>query len=176
MSEQKTAEREQEQAEVIYVGIDVHVGKYVVVRQIDGLTPQPAQVFREEHRLVGWIGKQLKRAGRVACCYEAGPTGYGLCRRLRSLGALCHVVAAKRWPENGDGVKTDRRDARALCQRLEGYERGNRHALCVVRVPTVEQERARALSRQRELLKRDLKAMAQRGRMQALYHGVRLKG
>lgn len=176
MSEQETSGREQEQAEVIYVGIDAHVDKYVVVRQTDGLTPQPAQVFREEGRLVSWVGKQLKRARRVACCYEAGPTGYGLCRRLRSLGASCHVVAAKRWPENGDGVKTDRRDAGILCGRLESFERGNRRALALVRVPTVEQERARAMSRQRELLKRDVKAIAQRGRMQALYHGVKLKG
>lgn len=176
MSVQRRSKKEESQAEAIYVGIDAHVNKYVVVRQVDGLTPQPAQVFRDEGKLIAWVGKQLRLAARVACCYEAGPTGYGLCRTLRSLGAACHVVAPKRWPENDGGVKTDRRDAKILCQRLESYERCNRGALAVVSVPTVEQERARAMSRQRELLKRDLKRMAQRGRMQALYHGVRLKG
>jgi transposase len=31
--------------------------------------------------------------GPVECCYEAGPTGYFLQRKLRSLGVGCTVVA-----------------------------------------------------------------------------------
>ncbi len=176
MSEQGTIEENGAQAGAIYLGVDVHVGKYVVVRQVDGAAPQPAQRFREEGRFVEWVARQLRLARRVACCYEAGPTGYGLCRKLRALGATCHVVVPKRWPENDGGVKTDRRDAKVLCGRLESYERGNRPALDPVYVPTEAQERARAMGRQRELLKRDVKRLEQRGRMQSLYHGVRLKG
>ena len=48
-------------------------------------------------------------------CYEAGPTGFGLCRRLREAGIDCIVVAPSLVPgKAGDRVKTDRRDARRL--------------------------------------------------------------
>ncbi len=160
----------------MYIGIDAHVERYVVVRQIDGLPPQPAQTFRKEETLLNWVAKQQRLAARVVCCYEAGPTGFGLCRQLRGMGVVCHVVAPKRWAENDDGVKTDRRDARALCGRVESYERGNTSALRPVRVPSEEEEHARALGRQREALKKELKRNAQRGRGQALLYGERLKG
>ena len=50
MSESKKTEAI-EKAEVIYLGIDAHLEKYVVVRQFDALTPQPAQSFRKEATL-----------------------------------------------------------------------------------------------------------------------------
>lgn len=61
-------------AEVILLGIDVHIEKQVVVRQIDGQTPQPAQSFTRED-LLHWVCKQLKLAKEVRTCYEAGPFG-----------------------------------------------------------------------------------------------------
>ena len=173
----KTAKAEEDQkAEVIYIGIDAHLEKYVVVRQIDGLTPQPAQSFRKQERLLEWVAKQQRHSQRVVCCYEAGPLGYVLYRELQQMGVLCHVVAPKRWAENEDRVKTDKRDAKILCQRLESYDRGNRSVLNVVRVPTEQEEQHRALGRQREALKKELKRNAQRGRGEALQQGVRLKG
>jgi len=49
---------------------------------------------------------------RVHFCYEAGPTGYGLHRLIRSLGHECLVVAPSLIPRKpGDRVKTNRRDA-----------------------------------------------------------------
>src|SRR5246500_3786908 len=48
-------------------------------------------------------------------CYEAGPTGYGLYRLLKSLGHECLVVAPSLVPKKaGDRVKTNRRDAVSL--------------------------------------------------------------
>lgn len=46
-----------EKAEAIYIGIDAHLEKYVIVRQLDGLTPQPAQTFRKDDTLLAWVGK-----------------------------------------------------------------------------------------------------------------------
>lgn len=163
-------------AEVIFIGIDAHVERYVTVRQIDGLPPQPAQTFRKESTLLNWIAKQQRKAAKVVCCYEAGPTGFVLYRELLRMGVGCHVVAPKRWAENEDRVKTDRRDARILCGRLESYERGNTSVLRPVRVPSEDEEHSRALGRQREALKKELKRNAQRGRGQALLCGERLKG
>ncbi|MFC0017052.1 IS110 family transposase [Roseibacillus persicicus] len=163
-------------AKVIYLGIDAHLDKYVVVRQVDGLSPQPAQTFRSENSLLQWVAKQQKAAHDVVACYEAGPLGFVLYRQLHAMGVTCHVVAAKRWSENEDRVKTDKRDARILCQRVESYHRGNHTVLNVLRVPTEEEERRRALGRQREAFKKELQSNAQRGRGQALLWAVRLKG
>jgi len=64
-------------------------------------------------------------------------------------------------------VKTDGRDAAALCSCLDRHLAGNRGALAPVWVPTEAQEQARALGRQRQSLQRErvrliLQARAQR--------------
>ena len=163
-------------AKVIYLGIDAHLEKYVVVRQLDGLSPQPAQTFRSDNALLLWVAKQQKAACKVIACYEAGPLGFVLYRQLHAMGVTCHVVAAKRWAENEDRVKTDKRDAKILCQRVESYHRGNHSVFNVLRIPSEEEERRRALGRQREAFKKELQRNAQRGRGQALLWAVRLKG
>jgi transposase len=162
-------------AKSIKLGIDVHADSYRVVRQFDHATPQPAQKFTPKDFLV-WAGKQLDQAETVHSCYEAGPLGYCLHRALEALGIRNVVVRPQNWDELGTGVKTDKTDALALVQRLDRYVQGNRHALAVVRVPTPEQELARAQSRQREqLLAHRLRLEAQ-GRSFLLYHGIRTKG
>lgn len=43
-----TGAPESTRCQVIKLGIDVHAGNYVVVRQMDNATPQPAQRFAPE--------------------------------------------------------------------------------------------------------------------------------
>ncbi len=59
---------------VIKLGLDVHLDRYVVVRQIDGGSPQPPQRFSPAEFLK-WAQKQAQLAGQVYSCYEAGPFG-----------------------------------------------------------------------------------------------------
>ncbi len=57
------------------------------------------------------IERIASRFKRVHFCYEAGPTGYGLYRLIRSLGHECTVIAPSLIPKKpGDRVKTNRRD------------------------------------------------------------------
>jgi hypothetical protein len=59
------------------------------------------------------LGRKLQRLapGEVRCCYEAGPTGYGLQRILEAAGVICEVVAPSLTPvKPGSHIKTDRRD------------------------------------------------------------------
>ena len=175
MSE-KEITTEYKKAEVIYLGIDTHIEKHVVARKIDGLPSQPAQCFRSQSKLIEWAVKQERSAHQVVCCYEAGPTGYGLARELIEKGITCYVISPQKFSENTDGVKTDKRDAKLLCERLFSYENGSKTAFKVVRIPTVEAEQARAFSRLRESLKKDEKRLAQRGRMLGLSQGLRMKG
>jgi transposase len=58
------------------------------------------------------VTKLAAKYQSVAFCYEAGPTGYGLYRLIRSLGHDCLVAAPSLIPKKpGDRVKTNRRDA-----------------------------------------------------------------
>jgi transposase len=78
-------------------------------------------------------------------CYEAGPTGFGLCRHLRKAGIDCVVVAPSLVPgKPGDRVKTDRRDARRLAHYLRSGD------LTAVYVPDEAQEAVRDLERARD--------------------------
>jgi hypothetical protein len=53
-------------------------------------------------------------------------------------------------------------DGAAPCQRLDRYERGNKKA---VRIPTVDGERERAMSRQRQRFMRERQRFAEMGRV-----------
>jgi transposase len=88
----------------------------------------------------------------VVTRYEAGAFGFHQHRRFDELGTKNYVVQPQDWDERGKGVKNDRLDAAALCQRLDRYQSGNKKAFSVVRIPTVDTERERAITRQRQPL------------------------
>ena len=110
-------------------GIDAHLNLYVVVKQEDGSNPKRARRFRSEEKLLCWLDEQSKRCEQLYSCYEAGPFGYGLHRKLAAMGIENVVVCPQDWDERGKRVKTDRIDALALCQRRSRYVSGNRKAL-----------------------------------------------
>ncbi len=164
-------------AKHIKLGIDVHLDRYVVVRILDGGTPQPPQRFGPPEFLL-WVAKQITLVppGGMFTCYEAGPFGYGLHRKLEKMGAVNYVVRPRDWDEYGQKVKTDKRDAKQLALHLDRYVSGNDDAFCVVRVPSPEQEQARSVSRQRESFQRERQRLAAQGRSHALYYGEHLQG
>jgi transposase len=162
-------------AQTIKLGVDVHLGLYVVVRIIDGGTPQPPQRFKPSDFLL-WCAKQLTLAEKVFTCYEAGPFGYTLHRRLEKLGVTNYVIRPRDWDEYSKKVKTDKRDALAMALCLDRYVSGNHEAFCVVRVPSEAQEQKRSVSRQRESLQQAKQRLAAQGRSHALYYGGHLQG
>jgi transposase len=157
----------------IKLGVDVHWRQYVVVRQIDGASPQPPQRFTPEE-FVAWAKKQTQLADEVHCCYEAGPFGFVLHKRLVALGVKSLVVRPRNWDEYSKKVKTDRRDALALLSSLDRYLAGNKEALTVIRVPSDEEERARSDTRQREQLLAERKRFGAQGLSTARYYGYDL--
>ena len=174
--EQVTTETESAvKAKHIKLGIDVHLERYVVVRILDGGTPQPPQRFGPPEFLL-WVAKQITLAEKVFTCYEAGPFGYGLHRKLEQMAAVNYVVRPRDWDEYGQKVKTDKRDAKQLALHLDRYVNGNQDAFCVVRVPSAEQEQVRSISRQRESFQRERQRLAAQGRSHALYYGEHLQG
>ncbi len=102
-------------AKTTKLGIDVHLDRYVVVRTLDGGRPQPPQRFEPAEFLL-WVAKKITLAEKVFTCYEAGPFGYSLHRKLEELGATNYVVRPRDWDEYGKKVKTDKRDAKQLAR------------------------------------------------------------
>ena len=162
-------------ARVIKLALDVHADSIVVRRQIEEAAPQPPQRMSWE-QVERFAAKQTRLAGRVVCCYEAGPFGFGLHRKLVAMGIENLVVRPQNWDERGRRVKTDKTDAGAMLGRLDRYLAGNSEALGVVQVPEPEQEIARARSRQREQIRRARQRLEAQGRTLMLGFGHRFKG
>jgi transposase len=102
------------------------------------------------------VRKLASKYGRLTFCYEAGPTGYGLYRQIKSLGHECVVVAPSLIPKKpGNQVKTNRRDAIELARLLRADE------LTSVWVPDRGHEAMRDLTRARETAMRDLRSKRQ---------------
>jgi transposase len=160
-------------SEAIKLGIDVHQEYYVVVEQIEGGNPKPAQRFPKA-AFLGWATKLRRKHRRAAihAVYEACGFGFGLQRQLSALGISCYVVCPQKLDERQQRVKTDGRDAKALCLKLDRFVQGNREALAVVRVPPEEEEQCRALHRQREQLVRARKQLEAQGRSLLINHGL----
>ncbi len=100
--------------------------------------------------------KLSAKYSKLTFCYEAGPTGYGLYRLIRSLGHDCIVAAPALIPKRpGDQVKTNRRDLENLARLLRAGE------LTAIWVPDERHEAMRDLSRAREAAMDDLKSKRQ---------------
>jgi transposase len=156
---------------VIKLGIDVHQDFYVVVQQVGGSNPKPAQRFRKE-AFLHWAAKLKSRGAEVHAVYEACGFGFGLQRQLTALGINCSVVCPQKLDERNRRVKTDGLDAKALCLKLDRFVQGNREALARVRVPSEREEQLRAIHRQREQLVKARKVLEAQGRSLMVNHGI----
>ena len=154
------------------LGLDAHAASIMVARQLDGANPQRPQRFTAP-KFLEWVAEQLKKGYQVISCYEAGPTGYWLHRKLEDLGVTNYVVCPTKLDSRSQGVSNDSRDALELLVRLDRYVAGNQRAFSVVRVPTPAQEQKRALVRQRDQLRRQRLSLASQGRMLLLGQGYR---
>ena len=100
------------------------------------------------------------KAQRVVCCYEAGRDGFWLYRLLVAQdGVRCHVLDPASLPvdRRARRAKSDRLDVRMLLRAVIAYENGggDRQACRPVRVPTVAEEDAKRLHRERTALIRE---------------------
>ena len=155
-----------------YVGLDVHKDTIVIAVAEEG---------RDSARDIGtfpsdWtsLEKQLKRLSRgftLKLCYEAGPTGFELHRRLVEAGYENQVVAPSLIPiKPGERIKTDRRDAAKLARCLRAGD------LTSVYVPDEEVEAIRDLERARDAAKKAETTAKHQLSKFLLRHGRRWEG
>jgi transposase len=147
------------------VGLDVHA-REVVATALDGYTGEVhrARMSPSYEQIAAWV---TAFPGPVAVVYEAGPTGFGLARFLRSRGITCLVAAPSKLQRPcGDRVKTDARDALHLARLLHLGE------IVEVTIPTLDQEAARDLVRAREDCRGDLMSARHRCSKLLLRQGI----
>src|SRR6266496_1845991 len=125
----------------VSVGLDVHKNSIrLAAVRADELLEERTLPYDHET-----VERLVARWPEARCCYEAGPTGFGLYRHLSEVGIACEVVAPGLVPSRpGERFKTDPRDARKLARLHAGG------LLEAIHVPSPELEAARDLVRVRE--------------------------
>jgi len=129
----------------LYLGLDVH--KDCILTATAEEVRDTGSISNDLQAVEKWIARLRKAHGKDAilrACYEAGPCGFGIARRLRQRRVECDVVAPSMTrTRSGDRVKTDKRDARKLARLLRAGE------LTAVYIPEATDEAMRDLCRAR---------------------------
>ena len=147
----------------IYAAVEVSRKTWVVGLHAPNATGIDVRVIpaADVDALAGLIDRareRLERGGgarsRVLCGYEAGYEGFWLSRRLADLRIEAVVLDAASLPvsRRARRVKTDRVDAARMVRALMALDCGELGVCGVVRVPSVEEEDRRRLTRERRRL------------------------
>lgn len=150
----------------VFAGIDVHKQTYWVVCRCEGVVVGRTRMASSPSLLCGYLLRNFK-AAKIRAVYESGFSGFSLQRALSESGIECMVVhAAAVEAASNRKVKTDKRDALKLASHLEA------RLLKAIRVPSVEEELARLLIRQREMWVRDRSRIMARFKMRLYQFGL----
>jgi transposase len=109
---------------IIYVGMDVHKDTYSLC-SFDAkrsLQFSQTQMKSTAGNVVRYLKKisEMNNGALTVCGYEAGPTGFGLCRELQKQGFACVIMAPTSIAKTAKdkAVKTDKSDALMLAKTL----------------------------------------------------------
>jgi len=162
---------------LLYIGLDVHkdsISNAVAEPGRGGEIRSLGKMSNSLHaveKLIARLRKQYGKDVRLSFCYEAGPCGFVLVRRLIQLGHDCIVVApSKLARQSGDRVKTDKRDAEKLAR---AHRAGD---LTAIYIPEATDEAIRDLCRARTDAVDDQRRARQRLKAFLLQHGYHYQG
>jgi len=126
-------------------------------------------------------GKCQMETGSERCahtlrvCFEAGYDGFWLARFLldRDIDTIILDPSSFLVSRRGRRVKTDRIDVEAMVFTLKAYTLGDKSVCRPVRLPSVGEEDAKRLSRERTQLKKERTRHVNRIRALLILHGIR---
>jgi transposase len=131
---------------ITWVGIDDDkMNLTAAVVRGDEREAEVHRVPNEDGALKRWVRRLLRESegGEIRMCYEAGPNGFALMRRIEGMGpVVVEVVAPSLTPRrSGQRVKTDPIDARKLVHLYRADE------LTAISIPDEDSESCRDLVR-----------------------------
>ena len=157
-----------------YIGLDVHKESIAIAYTFSG-----SRAEAKYHGTCGGSNLAAERALRklskelgiklqdLKICYEAGPCGFVLARRLRQLGVDCVVMSpSKTERKPNEKVKTDKKDAKKIAKLFRNGD------ITEVRVPPALDEAVRDLCRARTDASDDLGRAKQRLNSFLLRNGI----
>jgi transposase len=118
--------------------------------------------------------RQLGRSLQIILCYEVGYDGFWLARLLiaRGLRTIVFDPASFLMPRRGRRAKTDRLDAEGMTRTLRAWLAGDREVARDVQIPTVEQEDAKRIERERKYLVQERTSIIGRIKGLLALHGI----
>ena len=161
-----------------YIGLDVHKDSIAIAYTPEGSRKEPTYYgecggsILAAERTLRKVAKQLgQKLKELKVCYEAGPTGFVLARRLIQLGVDCQLMApSKTERKPTEPIKTDKRDAKLIAKLFRNGD------ITPVRIPPVLDEAVRDLCRARTDASDDLTRAKQRLNSFLLRAGFRYSG
>lgn len=121
---------------------------------------------------------QLGRPLQIVLCYEIGYDGFWLARLLiaRGIRTIVFDPASFLMPRRGRRAKTDRLDAEGMTRTLRTWLSGDREVARDVLIPSVEQEDAKRIERERKYLVEERISIVGRIKGLLALHGIWLTG
>ena len=158
-----------------YIGLDVHKDSVAIAYTSERARQKPlfhgscgGSNLAVERALRALAKKLQVPFNQLLVCYEAGPTGFVLARRLIQLGLSCIVMApSKTERKSNDKIKTDKRDAIKIAKAFRDGD------VVEVRIPPAIDEAVRDVARARTDASDDLARAKQRLGSFLLRIGVR---
>jgi len=161
-----------------YIGLDVHKETISIAYATGGTREEPVyhgecggSVLSAERSLRKLSEKLGVEFTSLKVCYEAGPTGFVLARRLIQLGLDCVLMSpSKTERKPNEKIKTDKRDS---CKIARNYRNGD---ITEVRIPPALDEAVRDVCRARTDASDDLSRAKQRLNAFLLRNGFNYSG
>ena len=166
---------------ILKIGMDVHSTNYTLcaMEPVIGAEDRVfanVQVTPDYKNIILFIESLKQKLGMndtydIECGYEAGCLGYSLYNQLTAAGVKCVILAPTTMlTEQGQRIKTDRRDAHLIAQCLSygGYN--------PVYIPTEQDDSVKEYLRMRDDHKKALKKIKQQIGMFCMRHGYYYEG
>ena len=137
------------------IGMMTPLSDKISLRKIDSGAVQ--QLIDIVDRTIEKVARATGRTPQIVSCYEAGYDGFWLHRVLEARGIANHVLdaASLMVSRKARRAKTDRLDAEKLVRTLLAFWRGEPRVCSVVRVPSIAEEDAKRLHRERQFLMKE---------------------
>ena len=163
---------------IYYIGLDVHKESIAIAWTVGGTRNAPTYWGEcggsnlAAERTLRKVAKKLEvKLQDLKVCYEAGPTGFVLARRLLQLGVDCVVMSpSKTERKPNEKIKTDKRDAVNIAKLFRNGD------ITEVRVPPALDEAVRDVCRARTDASDDLARAKQRLNSFLLRNGIHYSG